>query len=84
MKLLCHPTRKQFAEGYLAGSGEDAEIITDCICPPDKLYFLSPERLEEMLKPPCLHPLLDGRRCCECDTCQEVRGEPRSVSKVRD
>lgn len=26
-------------------------------------------------KPPCLFPLPDGRRCCECDACQGIGRE---------
>lgn len=27
------------------------------------------EAMAESSKPPCLFPLPDGRRCCECDAC---------------
>jgi hypothetical protein len=29
-------------------------------------------RLFKPTKPPCLYPLPDGRRCCECDSCQKT------------
>jgi len=60
-RLMCaeHPDRKANAELADTGLGMCPECYRDhrALGAPDDH------------KPPCLFPLPDGRRCCECDAC---------------
>lgn len=49
MPLYCHPSRRQFAEGFLCGSGEPWDIVEDNRCPRDKLYIMDAAHWESTI-----------------------------------
>ena len=73
-----HLLAQVFARLRWCVGGEFSVSLTPEMCEV-VLEALDGQAVGSSIKPPCLFPLPDGRRCCECETCHAER--PRIAAR---